>query len=367
MTAVDWKKAPRDGASRRENLGTQPLQTHKVFNNPDVITEAWWPVCRSTALARGEARSFKITHQRIVVFRGEDQRARALDAFCPHMGADLGNGRVVDNAIECYFHRWRYDAQGALIGIRAESECPKGIALNAWPTEEKYGFVWVYSGRVAPYPVPSAPGLEGDDVLSWHFASPLLFAHHHVMMAGGIDLLHFATVHDLDVRFEVQLEEHDAQRIDWKLEGVLPNDGWRARLGRWLIGDRFRYTARFAGGSVVALTYGVDQRLGGNGRPLSPLHILWGCVAEPSGVSRVHVWLLTRRRRGLGGWILSRLLLLFTALLLTVLRDDDVKAFPNMRFQPSRLIAEDQSVARFIQFVNRLPASVWSRPAREAE
>ena len=51
-----------------------------------------------------------------------------------------------------------------------------------------------------------------------------------------------------------------------------------------------------------------------------------------------------------------------TALLLMILRDDDVKAFPNMRFQLGRLIEPDTSVARFVQFIDRLPRSIWSRP-----
>lgn len=348
---VHWKDAPRDGASRLENVRTQPRARHRVFDNPDVVTEAWYPVCLAHELERGEAASFLLGRQRVVLFRGADGHARALDAFCPHMGADLGNGRVVGDTLECYFHQWRFDGEGRLCGMRASGELPSGVKNRNYPTEEKYGLVWIYSAATAPYPVPDCAGLEGESVVSWQLATPTLFAHHHVMMAGGIDLQHFASVHHLDVRFELDVAAVRPEIADWKLEGEVPQSGWRGRLGRWVVGERFAYVARFAGGSIVALTYGTGARR---------LYILWGCVAEPSGVSKVRVILVAKRRPGLWGAIVSRLLLALTAGLLVVLRDDDVRAFPNMRFQAGRLISADGSVARFIQWVNRLPISDWS-------
>lgn len=361
MKRVPWKKAPRDGASRHENVHTQPRATHRVFDNPDVVTEAWYPVCHARELARGETTSVLLGRQRVVVFRGQDGIARALDAFCPHMGADLGNGRVVGDTVECYFHQWRFDGSGRLCAMRAAGELPSGVKNAAYPVEEKYGLVWVYSAETAPYPVPDCAGLEGQPVISWQLAMPTLFAHHHVMMAGGVDLQHFASVHDLDVSFELAVEAVRPEVADWKLTGRLPDAGWRARLGRWLLGERFSYVARFAGGSIVALTYGAGAQWRGTGRALSPLHILWGCVAEPSGVSRVRVILVSRARPGLWGALKSRLLLLGTAALLVVLRDDDVQAFPSMRFQAGRLVPADASVAKFIQWVNRLPISTWGQ------
>ena len=84
-------------------------------------------------------------------------------------------------------------------------------------------------------------------------------------------------------------------------------------------------------------------------------------------MSRVRVILVARARPGLWGALVSRLLLLGTAAMLVVLRDDDVQAFPNMRFQPGRLVPADASVAKFIQWVNRLPISAWGRRRGEDE
>ena len=73
--------------------------------------------------------------------------------------------------------------------------------------------------------------------------------------------------------------------------------------------------------------------------------------------------MLVRRHRGPLGWLYDALLTLVTVALLVILRDDDVKAFPHMRFSPANLTKGDESVARFIQFVNSLKVSPWSAKA----
>jgi nitrite reductase/ring-hydroxylating ferredoxin subunit len=354
-------RAPKDGHTRRENVRTQPLRTHRVFNNPDVVTEAWYPVCPSKEIARGQAKSFAFTFQRVVVFRGEDGVARALDAFCPHMGADLGNGRVCGTEIECYFHQWRLGGDGCVTGARGSKSLKMKPRNRAWPVEEKYGFLWVYAGETPSHGVPSPAGLDDDELETWYLPGPRLFAHHHVMMAGGIDLQHFASVHGIDAEFEHEVVQRSPHVADWKVRGTLPETGFRSRLGRLLLGPRFGYDARFAGGSIVSLTYGPDQHLGGDGAKLPPLHILWGCVADAEGISRVHIFLVTKKQPGLLGRLRAQSLLALTAALLVVLQDDDVKAFPHMRFQLGRLVAEDASIARFARFIDSLPLSEWSK------
>ena len=44
------------------------------------------------------------------MFRGEDGRAHVVDAYCPHLGANLGvGGTVKGSCIECPFHGWAFD------------------------------------------------------------------------------------------------------------------------------------------------------------------------------------------------------------------------------------------------------------------
>jgi len=276
------------------------------------------------------------------------------------MGADLGNGRVIQNELQCYFHQWRFNSEGNLCHIPCGENFPKNARVDAYPTEEKYGYIWVYSAQEAPYPVPSPPGLEGEDLAATHIGSPLLYAHHHVMMANGIDLQHFSAVHNLDVEFDFEIDESSPLVFEWKLEGDLPTIGLKNKFLRVLLGPKVGYDARFAGGSIVTLNYGPNQRWRGKGFKLPSLYILWGCLPQTDGVSRVHIFIVTKKQPGLWGWIKSKALILLSTALLLTLRDDDIKAFPHMRFNPKNLIQADRSVARLIQLTDRLPISSWS-------
>src|SRR5262245_17013608 len=48
--------------------------------------------------------------RRLTAFRTTSGQLAVLDARCSHMRADLGNGRVVGDTIQCPYHNWRYGA-----------------------------------------------------------------------------------------------------------------------------------------------------------------------------------------------------------------------------------------------------------------
>lgn len=73
----------------------------------------WWIACRSREVAKGESKAVDMCGQNIVVFRSDKGEVYALDAYCKHMGANLGiGGRVVNSkCIQCPFHGWLYDGE----------------------------------------------------------------------------------------------------------------------------------------------------------------------------------------------------------------------------------------------------------------
>ena len=43
---------------------------------------------------------------------------QSIDAFCPHLGAHLGYGGLVEEStIRCPFHAWRFDGTGACVEV----------------------------------------------------------------------------------------------------------------------------------------------------------------------------------------------------------------------------------------------------------
>lgn len=343
-----------------ENLRTQPLKEQPVFNRLDLITQSWYPVCHSKDLINNQARSYKIYQQRVVVYRSASGQVYALDSFCPHMGADLGNGEVIGEKIRCYFHHYMIDSAGKC------SHVPDTEKLHAYPTQEIYGMIWVFAGEVADHPIPHPPGLEGIEVQSWHMKKAKLYAHHHVMMAGAIDLAHFKSVHRLDINFNYQVVEKSPHTFCWFLEGVIPKTSALLKFASWLTGGVFKYQALFAGGTITTLTYGSDLRFRGTGFKLPTINLLWGATPLEEGVSTVDVICVVPRYTGFLAPLKRGLTYIFSFVVLALLKDDDIKAFPHMRFELKNPSTKDKSILDLVERVNRLPLSKWSSPCQNS-
>lgn len=365
-----WRKLPRNGNSRYENALSQPLRadglSKELFANPDSVIEGWYPLAPSKSLAVGEARSFAILRQRVVVWRGDDASLHALDAFCPHMGADLGNGKVIGGNLQCYFHHWQFSKDGRVAkGACSRQKNLEKVKLKRYDVREYLGYVWIYAGEEVRTPLIRPAGLENTELDAMKIAEPTLFAHHHVMMAGGIDLLHFSTVHGIDIDFDFKHTASDDSVLDWTMSGPIANSTWRGRIGRILVGPEFKYRLRVGSGSMVAITYGENQRFMGRYFKIPSLHVLWGCVPTTAGVSRVTAFSVVAKQTGWFAALRTRAMHMLTLALLIWLRDDDVKAFPNMRFQVATPLPEDRPVLQLIFAINRMRESIWTKKSSE--
>lgn len=71
----------------------------------------------------------------VVLFRGWNAQVYVLDAYCAHIGGNLGvGGRVRDiNCIECPFHGWIYDGvTGACVFADGETKTPRKVNSYAY-------------------------------------------------------------------------------------------------------------------------------------------------------------------------------------------------------------------------------------------
>ena len=67
----------------------------------------FYPVCRVSELAEGEARMVQAADKLIAVFCHEGQYF-AIDDTCPHMGDSLSRGYVEKGIVTCPWHAWRF-------------------------------------------------------------------------------------------------------------------------------------------------------------------------------------------------------------------------------------------------------------------
>ena len=77
--------------------------------------------------------------QELVLFRTRSGQAHVLDAYCPHLGAHLGDGgRVVGETLRCPFHGWQYDGSRARASrIPYCERIPPQARVRAWDVQEE--------------------------------------------------------------------------------------------------------------------------------------------------------------------------------------------------------------------------------------
>ncbi|MET8427149.1 Rieske 2Fe-2S domain-containing protein [Nocardia sp. NPDC004860] len=160
------------------------------------VPEGWYAVLRSKHLRSGKIVNLHYFGRALIAFRGSDGRATVRDAHCPHYGAHLGaGGLVVDGQVECPFHGWRFDADGACASAPFASRPPR-VTLGGFPVREHSGLIFVYSGAGEPlWEVPEIP--EATDRA---FARPIddvLQSRIHIqeMRENIVDESHFHHIH----------------------------------------------------------------------------------------------------------------------------------------------------------------------------
>lgn len=165
------------------------------------IPNGWFAVAWSKDLVDGEVKRARYFGQELVLFRTREGAVHALDAYCPHLGAHLGEGgRVIGETVRCPFHGWQYDGSGRCVAIPyyKDHAPPAAARVKSWPVVERNRmiFLWHHSADLAPsWEVPVMP--EIDDP-AW--TEPRLFelevpVHMQDMAENNCDPVHFHFVH----------------------------------------------------------------------------------------------------------------------------------------------------------------------------
>jgi nitrite reductase/ring-hydroxylating ferredoxin subunit len=158
------------------------------------LPHGWFLADYSKELARGAVRTHHYFGEELVLYRGEDDVVRAVEAFCPHLGAHLGEGCVVGASIACPFHGWRFGADGRCVAIPYSESLPK-VGLRTWPVVEKGGLVFVWNDPDGGAPDWEVPDLEGDDWTARRMQDWILPSHPQELMENTADIAHFGYLH----------------------------------------------------------------------------------------------------------------------------------------------------------------------------
>ncbi|MEO6845916.1 MAG: aromatic ring-hydroxylating dioxygenase subunit alpha, partial [Chthoniobacterales bacterium] len=164
----------------------------------EVLRRTWQPVINAADLPMGKVTGYTLLNRNLVLARFMDGKLLAADNACPHKGFDLSRSGICDNTLQCAYHGWRFDADGACVNIPSLLNPPANKLelshLRNYAIQERYGIVWVLLEGPEIAPLPEVPELERD--WTYTVAVPMKFGNgYRREIENYIDMTHFAFAH----------------------------------------------------------------------------------------------------------------------------------------------------------------------------
>ncbi len=127
----------------------------------------WYVVAKSVQIRDGRPLGVKVLGEKLVLWRDANGNLKCLEDSCPHRGAPLSRGEVLDGRIACRYHGIIVEGDGTIFRVPAMPDCPlEGRQVTkSYVVREAYDGVFVY--------FPSADRLEAPPlVLADELTSP---------------------------------------------------------------------------------------------------------------------------------------------------------------------------------------------------
>jgi hypothetical protein len=278
-----------------------------------------------------------------------------IDAVCSHLGADLGRGRVVGEAVRCPYHNWEYGTDGRCVRIPAQAEVPAFARQASYAVAERHGYVFFFFGREPLYPLPffedCAPAdLAADKVLrffgdcSWYLFS-----------ANAFDAQHWTGMHNRQVVGApvIDAPHPHAQRIRFRAR--VTGRSVFDRLIRRVAGDHVDVSITNHGGTFIVVT--------GFFRRARSRMLLVTLPLGPGQMLQVDTIVFVRRGRSAVGRALIQPLALWLRRLFTrAFMAHEFYDLAGIRYSPHTLIDADRNLVDYFRWAASLPGS---RPTAE--
>ncbi|MEZ5009993.1 MAG: Rieske 2Fe-2S domain-containing protein [Chitinophagales bacterium] len=297
--------------SRKRRYVPQPKALLKRAERyPEPFPNGWINICASKEIKNGQVKEVEAFGQKLAVFRGEDGKVGVFDVYCPHLQANLADGKVVGNHLVCPFHAWEFNHTGKCQRIPYSEGVPSHAKANAWTVRECWGLilVWYHKNDETPNWLPDKYLPELSEYKYHGKKTDLLHIHLQDFAENGADYAHFKYVHDLltipfSNRFvalkhslEIQFGEGEESHLAWftdkaqlvwkKSQKVIKQGGGEALVTYFGPGFLvFRFTSRIAKDVILLKSF----------TPLGPLRLrMDDYIYAPKGTNRLAIKYILR-------------------------------------------------------------------------
>lgn len=325
------------------------LAKTKVFNRPDAIVEGWYWAMPSKELKKGQIKHLNFLGEELAIARLEDGTVRSYEAYCPHMGAHLAEGKVEGQGVRCFFHHWKFNGEGELDDI----PCRKGklldLKIKHYPTQEEYGMIWIWTGLKATKPIPYIPELLNTPLDYSHGNCFIKKCHPNVVMINAIDAHHFTSVHNLPVDVKFDTQELNENCITFENRTTIPRTQFLLKFFSKFYSKYLTYNMCYWNGSTGSVTVGPD---------FLHCHIIFALKPTKEGYAHGQTILVTPKRKGILR-LFNPIILFATKLVGNYFAKGDTQVFETIKFSFQNPIKEDDSIIKFIQHTEKMKCASW--------
>lgn len=208
----------------------------------------------------GKPHTLDIFGTRLVAFATSDGNVNILDAFCPHMGADLSHGTVEHDRLVCAFHHWKYDATGKCVEIPYCKRIPPKAKTKKWLTCEENNLLFVWHNPEGHPPregvvIPHLPEMDSEEwIHEWNIDIMRIDTNPRELVDNLVDAHHFGPVHSTPTSYFSNIFEGHIGHQIFRGDSELLGGGLSADSAYYGPATHFtRITSNFGGVVVHAI------------------------------------------------------------------------------------------------------------------
>ncbi|GHE65472.1 MULTISPECIES: aromatic ring-hydroxylating oxygenase subunit alpha [Streptomyces] len=251
-----------------------------------MIPNQWYPILQTSEIQREKPTGVRRMGEELVLWRDLDGTLVCQTARCPHKGANIGDGRLKGNTVECPYHGFRFDAEGTckvVPALGAGARIPASLKLRTYPVREQHGLVWLWWGEEREHlPAIELPAeLVGNsrpyETISW--TRPL---HYTRYIESLLEFYHVTFVH----------RDHWTNNIDYTFMYGTARRFWTDGRDRYLAANKIVNHEVEVDGTTIRSTF--DQCEEADPENTSHFHLIYqapGLTHVKTGLLEITTWL----------------------------------------------------------------------------
>ncbi len=180
-----------------------------------MLENFWYPILEAQQL-RQKPRTVRRLGRSWTLWRDAKNSPVAFPSFCPHRGADLGQGKISAGQLTCPWHGFGFAADGTCLQtpcMGPDAKIPQALHIQPATVRSAHGLIWMWHGeRKAHYPdIPFFDDITLEESRSSE-ASYVLPHHYTRMVETNLDIHHTPFVHKWSVPgLGAMLKDFDAR------------------------------------------------------------------------------------------------------------------------------------------------------------